>query len=72
MAASGEVRLDPAALVPLPDSIGFAVVATDLAGNSNRLDVQVSLSQTIVDPGEASAESEGGVSALSVEDTLPG
>ena len=69
-AANGEVRLDPAALLPLPDSIGFVVVATDQAGNSNRLDVQVSLSQAIVGSDESSTEAEGGVSALSVDESL--
>tara|TARA_B100001057_G_scaffold442554_1_gene478031 strand:+ start:422 stop:5413 length:4992 start_codon:yes stop_codon:yes gene_type:complete len=69
-ANSGEVRLNPDAVLPLPDSIGFSVVAIDLAGNSTSLDVVVSLSMTVVKSGETSAESDAGLSALSVEDSL--
>ena len=69
-ANSGEVRLNPDALLPLPDSVGFSVVATDLAGNSTSLNVSVSLSKTIVKSGEGSGESDADVSALSVEDSF--
>ena len=73
-ATSGEVRLNPEAMLPLPGSVGFSVVATDSAGNSTNLDVVVSLSTTFAKSGEMSQEtSEGtteesvaGVSALSV------
>ena len=68
-ASTGEVHLNTDAMTTLPEGVAFIVKATDAAGNSSELAVDVTLSLTVIDEAEkeAPAVGETAISALSLD-----